>query len=354
MSKRDSLGPTGLVAGVIGLGLLGRAVARRLRRVELRGKTVLITGGSRGLGLALARRLAKNGCRLALCARDPDELFRAAEELRADGTKVFTGVCDVTQPDQVDAFVALVNAHFGGVDVLITCAATIRVGPLANMTKKDFADAMDDVFWGTFHPTMAVLPSMRAAHAGSIVHISSIGGRVAVPHLSTYSTAKFAVSGFSEAMRAELARENISVTTIAPGLMRTGSHLNAMFKGQAEKEFAWFSLGATLPITSMSADRAAAQIIDALVHREAERVLSIQAKILAFAHNFFPSLVADIMAAQNRYGLPGEGPSGEPIRGMDTRHGAPGETPLRAADTTAEYYHQFPGPFGGKRAPGQA
>jgi NAD(P)-dependent dehydrogenase (short-subunit alcohol dehydrogenase family) len=354
MSKREGLGVTSLLVGAVGLGLAARAVARRLRRIDLRGKTVLITGGSRGLGLALARRLTAKGCRLAICARDEDELARVESELRERGADVFTASCDVTRPDQVEGFVQRVIERYGAIDALITSAATIRVGPLENMTERDFTDAMEDIFWGTFYPTMAVLPAMRKRRDGRIVHISSIGGKVAVPHLAPYSAAKFAVTGFSEGLRAELARENITVTTIAPGLMRTGGHLNAQFKGQPEKEYAWFALGATFPLTSMSADRAAAQIIDALEHGDGERVLSLPAKVLSLLHDLFPNFVASMMAAQNRYGLPNAGPQGEPVVGSEARRRTIPPMARDSVDELAELYHQFPGPFGGKRAPGQA
>lgn len=100
---------------------------------------------------------------------------------------------------------------------------------------------------------------MRARRRGRIVNITSIGGKVGMPHLLPYTCAKFATVGLSEGLRAELGREGIRVTTIVPGLMRTGSHLKAMFRGQHEQEFTWFSLGASLPLVSMGAERAARQ-----------------------------------------------------------------------------------------------
>src|SRR6185503_4123757 len=121
----------------------------------------------------------------------------------------------------------------------------------------------------------AVLPEMRARREGRIVNITSIGGKISVPHLLPYSASKFALVGLSEGLRAELAKDGIVVTTICPGLMRTGSPRNATFKGQHRAEYAWFSIGDSLPVTAMSADRAARQILTACKRGEAEVVLSV-------------------------------------------------------------------------------
>lgn len=247
-----------------GLALAGREAWSRLHEADLSGQIVLITGGSRGLGLALARQFAAHGCRLALCARDPAELERARQDLTGQGADVLTVPCDVRDRADVGRLVADVTQHFGRIDVLVNTAGIIQVGPVANMSVEDFEAALQSDFWGTLYPTLAVLPQMRGRRGGRIVNITSIGGKVSVPHLLPYSCAKFAAVGLSEGLRAELARENISVTTIAPGLMRTGSFGQALFKGRHDQEYAWFSVGDNLPGLSLSAERAARQIVRAI------------------------------------------------------------------------------------------
>jgi short-subunit dehydrogenase len=206
------------------------------------------------------------------------------------------------------------------VDILVNNAGTIQVGPFESMTTKDFEDAMRVMFWGMLHPTLTVLPDMLGRRSGRIVNITSIGGKVSMPHLLPYGCAKFAAVGLSEGLRAELKSQGIRVTTIVPGLMRTGSFLNAFFKGRQEKEFRWFSLGATLPLISMDAKRAARQIVDATRRGQAERVLSLPAGLLADFHGQFPGLTADLLALANRFVLPrAEGGRAEPVRGMDVR-----------------------------------
>jgi NAD(P)-dependent dehydrogenase (short-subunit alcohol dehydrogenase family) len=271
---------------------------------SFRGKTVLITGGSRGLGLALAREFAQAGCRLVLCARDPQELERARHDLAQRGADVLTVPCDVADQSQVQYLVEQATQRFGQVDILVNNAGIIQVGPMHTATVEDFKAALDVMFWGVLYPSLAVLPQMRARHQGRIVNITSIGGMVSVPHLLPYTCAKFAAVGLSEGLRAELGQEGIHVTTIVPGLMRTGSHLRAAFEGQQEHEFTWFALGATLPFMSISAERAARQIVRATQRGAAEPILSLPAQLLGRFHGLFPGTTTNLLRVVNSL-LPG-------------------------------------------------
>ena len=186
------------------------------------------------------------------------------------------------------------------------------------MTLEGFEHAMQVMFWGTVYPAMALLPQFCSRGSGRIVNITSIGGKVAVPHLLPYTCAKFATVGFSEGLRAELAGKGVKVVTIAPGLMRTGSFLNAWFKGDQERESTWFGLSSSMPGLSMSADRAARQIVAATARGDAEKILSTPANILARFHGLFPGATADILGVVDRLILPRGGPSGA-RRGRETR-----------------------------------
>jgi len=289
-----------LIAAV-GLGLAAAIRAARQSPRPMRGDVVLITGGSRGLGLRLAEEFGVLGCSLAICARDAEELERAKSILVERGVrKVMTVVCDVSDECQVASMVREVHAHYGRIDTLINNAGAIRVGPVENMTKGDFEDAMDVMFWGVVHCSLAVLPEMMERGSGRIATIASIGGKVSIPHLLPYSCAKHAAVAFSEGLRAEVGRNGVKVTTIAPGLMRTGSHRQAQFKGQQIKEAAWFTLGATLPLVSMDAGRAARQIVRAVERGESTKILSWQASLLSRTNGAFPGLVPDILGLVNR------------------------------------------------------
>ena len=307
--RLDTVRPNNLTS-LLAIGAVTAGAALLYRAIHTRfsfdNKVALITGGSRGLGLVLARELASRGARIAICARDREELQRAKEDLESRGAEVFDAICDVREQSNVESMIADVHSRFGQIDILINDAGVIQVGPLEAQTQKDFEDAMQVHFWGPFYTMQAVLPEMRRRGEGRIVNISSIGGKVAVPHLAPYCASKFALAGLSSALRTELAADGIMVTTVYPGLMRTGSHINAYFKGQNRKEFALFSISNGLPVTSVSAERAARQVADAVAKGRAELVISPQAKAAVKINALLPNVTSAILEATNKL-LPGDG-----------------------------------------------
>lgn len=314
-STRDALKLAAAGAGAL---FAARAVYRRFNGYDFRGRTVLITGGSRGLGLVLARGFAAEGANVAVCARDPRELERARADLAARGANVFAFPCDVTDRAQVRETVEVVTRHFGRVDVLVNNAGVIQVGPLEVMTLEDFEQAMAVHFWGPLYATLAVLPQMRARGEGRLVNVSSIGGKIGVPHLVPYSASKFALAGLSDGLRAELAKDGVVVTSVFPGLMRTGSPRNATFKGQHRAEYAWFAISDSLPVASIGAERAASQIIDACRRGRAELVITTQAQAAVKLRALFPEAAADLLGVVNRL-LPAPGGIGRRrARGKDS------------------------------------
>lgn len=299
----------GIGAGAIaGLGLAYWGF-RQTRRYKLTGKVVAITGGSRGLGLAMARAFLHRGAKVALLARDPEALERARQLLAGLGT-VFVRPCDVRNQAQVNDAVRDIRQELGDIDVLVNNAGTITVGPMDTMTAEEYRESLDVFFWGPLHTTLAVLPEMRKRHSGRIVNISSIGGKISVPHLLPYSVGKFALAGFSEGLRAELKKDNIYVTTIYPGLMRTGSPRNADFKGKHRAEYTWFLLSDSTPGISVNADRAARQIVTACEYGKTELILTLPAKFAIKAHALFPSVSSAVLSNINR-ALPDPGDIGK-------------------------------------------
>ncbi len=276
-------------------------------RFELAGKVVLITGGSRGLGLVMARQLVAQKARVAICARDPDELRRAKADLNDE---VATITCDVTDSDQIDRLVAEVHERLGPIDVLINNAGVTQVGPMKLMTIEDYEVAMATHFWAPLRLSLAVLPKMLERGGGRIVNITSIGGRIAVPHLLPYTASKFALVGLSEGMRVELAKDDIVVTTVIPGLMRTGSTLHAQFKGRHEAEYKWFAAGDSSHLTAIQAERAARQILRAMRYGRPEVVLSVQAKLAWRLFSLAPGLAQRLLSVIDRL-LPKPGGIGE-------------------------------------------
>ncbi len=309
-----------IFGGLVGLAA-GTAIVRLLQRRSaetLDGSVVVITGASRGLGLMLAREFGRRGARLAICARDGGAIERAAQDLASRGYEVLARSCDVRRRGDVEDFVSAAIERYGTIDVLVNNAGTIEVGPAAEMTGDDYADALQTHFWGAYHTIEAALPALCDGRRGRIVNIVSIGGLVPVPHLLPYSVSKFALLAYSLGLRAELAQKGVAVTTICPGLMRTGSPRNALFKGRNRAEYGWFSLGASLPFTSVAAGSAARRIVDATTHEEPLVVLSLQAQILAAMQHVFPSLTLRVLTLVARL-LPGEGGIGsDAARGYES------------------------------------
>lgn len=293
MGWRNRLTPLLALGG--GAAIL--AIARRGRPMtsfDFHDRVVVITGGSRGLGFVLAQRFAAEGARLALLARDEATLASAAA-LTAGGAAVLTLPCDVGDKEEIAGAIARVVAHYGRLDVLINNAGIIQAGPLANMREDDFANALNVHFWGAFHAINAALPALRQQEESRIVNIASIGGRVAVPHLAPYSASKFALVGLSDALRTELAQDKVRVTTVSPGLMRTGSPPNALFKGQRQAEYRWFALLDASPLAAIDAGRAADQIVVACRAGQPELTISWQARAASLANVLFPNLIARLL-----------------------------------------------------------
>ncbi len=291
---------TALAAGAVAVGaaLIHRAL-RATRRIEFRDKVVVITG-ARGLALNIARQLGREGARILLAARDQGELDRARDELREKGVEISTFACDLMNRDAVAELVEQAVKRYGAIDVLVNNAGVIQVGPLEHTTVADFEEAMAVHFWAPLHAMLAAIPHMRRQGAGRIINISSIGGKVGVPHLAPYCASKFALTGVSDSLRAELAKDRISVTTVLPGLMRTGSPFNAWFKGRHRDEFAWFAVSDSIPGMTIDAGRAAWQVIDACRHGDAELVITWPARLAIIANAIVPEAVAIGMSVANR------------------------------------------------------
>jgi NAD(P)-dependent dehydrogenase (short-subunit alcohol dehydrogenase family) len=260
----------------------------------------VVLGGSRGLGLLIAAELGRRGHRVVIAARDATELERARALLADQGTTAYAQVCDVAVDDSVGTMIDRVETEIGPIEVLVHVAGIIQVGPLASLTREHFSQAIDIMLWGPINASLAVLPRMRSRGRGRIGIVSSIGGLVSVPHLLPYSTAKFGAVGFSRGLRAELAGTGVSVTTITPGLMRTGSHLRAQFVGRQSAEYAWFSAGASMPLLSMDAKVAASRIVDGLLQGRANVVLTPLAKIGMRLNGVAPSTVGALLGVAAR------------------------------------------------------
>jgi short-subunit dehydrogenase len=330
-----------LLAGASAIAVAWYA-ARRLSRTEysFHGRTVIITGGTRGLGLAMARRFAAQGARVWLVARATDELTQAANELAARGAWVRTICADIRRPDHISRIVDTVVASDAKIDVLVNNAGVIAVAPIEHAKLDDFQDAFATHFWGPLDLIRASLPHLTGGGDGRIVNISSIGGRIGLPHMAAYAASKFALVGLSESLRAELIKDGIKVTTVTPGLMRTGSYVNAKLRGRHREEFRWFSAMSATPLTAINADRAARMILEACRRGRATLTPGMRARLAVVLNAVAPDSLASISSVVDRTLLPAPDRS---ALGDAARRGLqvdPGAVKTVLSGTTRRAFHQ--------------
>jgi NAD(P)-dependent dehydrogenase (short-subunit alcohol dehydrogenase family) len=313
-----------IAAGVLGAAAAYALFPRRPKRSR-ETKVVLITGGSRGLGLALAERYGRSGAKLILAARNQDELTSARSILLErnaiqSADDVLLVPADLTDPSQASSLIEQALFRFWRIDILINVAGIIEVGPVENQPLSAFQRAMDTNFFAALHTIQAVMPHMLRNRSGNIVNITSIGGKFAMPHLLPYSASKFALVGFSEGLHSELRHKGIRVTTVCPGLMRTGSHIQAQFVGDQKKEARWFTLSATTPGLATSAAHAANRIYSAVAAGRAEITITPQAWLAARMTGLAPATTQYFASLANEYILPAPSTSDQPLPGFEIPH----------------------------------
>jgi len=208
-------------------------------RMRLSGRTAVVTGAANGIGRAIAVSLAKRGCHLALADIDEDGMAGTAELTRASGVRVSRHRLDVADRVAVAEFPGLVAAEHAGVDVLVNNAGVAIGGTFEQVSDEDFEWLFEINFWGVVRMTRAFMPLLHASDDARVVNLSSIYGVIAPPEQSAYSASKFAVRGFSEALRHELEGSNIGVTVVHPGGIATSIAEKARIPaGVTEEEIA--------------------------------------------------------------------------------------------------------------------
>jgi short-subunit dehydrogenase len=178
--------------------------------------------------------------------------------------------------------------------------------------------------------------------SGRIANITSIGGKISVPHLLPYTCAKFAAVGFSEGLHAEVAKYGIKVTTVVPGLIRTGSFVNAWFKGHNRAEYRWFSLSSAMPVLAMNGRRAARKIVEAIRRGDAEIFLTPQARLLAIMNGLFPGTTSELMALANRLLPRADGADQQRHLGKDSESAVSDSVLTSFGRRAAQEFHQYP------------
>jgi NADP-dependent 3-hydroxy acid dehydrogenase YdfG len=244
------------------------------------GKVAVITGAGSGIGRALALNLATKGAKLALSDIDTEGLAETARKAEALGATVKSDPLNVAEREAVLAYADAVVTHFGGVHQVYNNAGIAYNGDLERSEFKDIERIMDVDFWGVVNGTKAFLPHVIASGDGHIVSISSVFGLIAVPGQSAYNAAKFAVRGFTEALRQEMlvAKHPVKVTCVHPGGIKTAVARNAtVADGQNAQSFAeFFDKHMALHTPEMAAE----SIINAVAKGRARAVVGWEAKAL--------------------------------------------------------------------------
>jgi NAD(P)-dependent dehydrogenase (short-subunit alcohol dehydrogenase family) len=187
----------------------------------LTGKVVLVTGGNRGIGFAIAARLAALGAAIAICGRDQESLASAANDLRTVSTQVFSHRADVTRSADVAALVDNVEAHLGGISILVNNAGMGLFGPVQDKTEAEWDTLMNTNLKSVFLVSRAVIPKMIQRQSGDIINISSLAGKNTFAGGGIYCASKWALQGMSGCMAEDLRGFGIRVSTVCPGSVAT-------------------------------------------------------------------------------------------------------------------------------------
>jgi short-subunit dehydrogenase len=253
-----------------------------MARRNLKGLRVLVTGASQGIGRALVVEAARRGCRVLAAARSQPLLDELAAEVRKTNGSIETVVADVTKPEDRQAMVEAATRHFGGLDVLVNNAGIGATGHFMDSEPDVLRKIFETNFFGLTETTRVFLPLLRQGTTPAIVNISSVVGKRALPARSLYSASKFAVMGFSEAIRAELAKDGIDVIVVSPGLTKTNFSRNML-----EQK-------ARMPMDhmrGMTSEEVASATLDAIERGKIDVTLTLRGKLLVLVNRFAPWVV---------------------------------------------------------------
>lgn len=245
---------------------------------DVKGKVVVVTGAGSGIGRALAVELARRGAKLALSDVNTTGLAETVKEVTALAAPVHHAKLDVADKDAVLSYADEVAAHFGVVNIVINNAGISLTTDITKMSFDQIEKVLDIDFWGVVYGTKAFLPHVIASGEGHIVNVSSLFGLLSVPGQSAYNSAKFAVRGFTEALRQEMlmSRHKVNVTCVHPGGVKTGITRNALVTEESASiaEFFDAKLARTTP------ESAAKQILRAVTGNKARCLVGADAKIM--------------------------------------------------------------------------
>lgn len=286
------------------LGVAGTAAAvyawrQRARRRHVQGRTVLITGGSRGLGLELARKFLAAGAQVALCARNQADLERARQQLAPGGGLVSIHVADISNPQAVERLVSDVTARWGRLDILVNNAGVFMGGPMALMRLDDYQRMLRVNLIGTITVTEACRPYLE--RHGGVITIVSAAGLLPAPHLAPYAVSKAGVSMYAQLLEVELASRGLETMAVYPSYMPTGSTYSADYRGAVAAEQRVVQRLMHMPFISVDHRRAGSIILNAWLSGRRVVVYPAVARFSIILTNLMPEFALRMMRLANRF-----------------------------------------------------
>lgn len=262
---------------------------------EIRGKVAVITGAASGIGRATAVALAREGARVAIADVDRAGLAETAKQVASVGGEVSTYLLDVSSREAVYAFAQEIEAQFGGADIVINNAGVAQVATVEELAYEDFEWVMNIDFWGMVYGSKAFLPQLRKKGAGHIVNVSSIFGLFAVPSQAAYNSAKFAIRGFTEALRHEMRGSGIQVSCVHPGGIKTNIMRNARFLQSVQTTVREQAASGFDRLARTTPDEAALTILKGIRKNKPRILIGMDARILDWFIRLLPASYGKIM-----------------------------------------------------------
>ncbi len=258
-----------------------------MARRKIAGSRAVVTGASSGIGRAVARDLARHGARLIVTARREERLVELVEELKSLGADAHYVVGDITDPGLREKLIDTAKTKFGALDILINNAGSGAIGPFAEADAERMRGIMEVNFFAPVETTRVALPLLRAGTKPIIVNVGSVLGHRAVPKKSEYCASKFALHGFSDALRAELIGEKIDVLLVSPSTTESEFFDTAIGD---EADLPWLALG------RMSAEAVARRTVRAIRSGRHEIILTPGGKLLVWFDRLMPPIVNRLVA----------------------------------------------------------
>ena len=273
---------------------------------EIKGKLAIVTGAASGIGRATAVELARRGAHLAISDLDRSGLAETAKRIEALGSGVTTYLLDVADRDAVYAFAQDIETSHGGADIVINNAGVAQIARIDELTYDDFEWVMKIDFWGMVYGTKAFLPQLRAKGAGHIVNVSSLFGLVAVPSQAAYNSAKFAIRGFTEALRHEMKGTGIAVSCVHPGGIKTNIVRNARFLQITQATVREEAVSGFDRLARTTPERAGQVIVRGIERNKPRILIGADAKAIDWLQRLMPASYGKLLFRREAGALAGE------------------------------------------------